>query len=97
MSRPSIPSNSRKTALETQGALAKEGYVSEAYYELPQADDDVADVLYQLSVNIEKLADFQGKLQYILGEVKSLVTKNIALGSIYHISLGTISCRTPSS
>ena len=46
-----------------------------AYHEIPETQAEQLDVLAQMKANLNQLEDLQGRLRFVMGEVRSAIRK----------------------
>ncbi|MCB0367254.1 MAG: hypothetical protein H6624_14560 [Bdellovibrionaceae bacterium] len=60
--------------LEPQSVVATH-FVRPAYHEIPEAQSEQVDVLAQMKANLDQLEDIQGRLRFVMGEIRSITRK----------------------
>ena len=56
-------------------AAAATHFVRPAYHEIPEAQSDQVDVLAQMKANLDQLEDLQGRLRFVMGEIRAVARK----------------------
>lgn len=61
--------------LESQTIVATH-FIRPAYHEIPEAQSEQVDVLAQMKANLDQLEDLQGRLRYVMGEIRAITRKS---------------------